>query len=166
MKSLVFGLVLLTAIPSFASKLESSLAQAYGITLGEPISGELKANVIKALKEEITRGAFDCAWNVKNGPSNTDIKSQLKTILDDQPTIITIDEVQNQPIISAINPQSESLEVTIDFTTSSDLKKIIRVDARKESIEKKEVNVGTLIKPVFQVQEVRTATLKGNCAVQ
>ncbi len=131
-----------------------------------PVTGEAAANIKKALKAEIEKSTFDCKWNVTNGPSNTAIKSQINTLLDDSNTTLYVNDDNSQPVITAVTKSSETEDITMNFTTTPDLKKITKVDASRDTLTKTEVNTGTLINPRFEIQVVRTADLAGSCSVK
>jgi hypothetical protein len=170
MKHFILGLSLLISASTFASTLEQSLFEAF--KYGGPVDGQLKQDIIKALKNEITKGEFNCKWKTANGnsgPSNTDIKRQLKVLLDDKKIEIFVNDQGEQPIISSKKTYSpnngNNEEVIVDYTTSSDLKSIVKVDAYKNATGKQEVNLGTLTNPDFQTIETRTSKISGSCSV-
>jgi hypothetical protein len=135
--------------------------------LSGPISGETSENMIKALKLEINKSTFNCRWN-KNGPSNEEVKKQLNTLLDDKTTEISLSDDLSQPVISTVTKfkYDATLETTVNYSTSPDLKKLINVYASKDYVILKEINVGNIVNPKFEITKVRTPILFGSCSVE
>jgi hypothetical protein len=167
MKMLAFSFLFLSSFTAQAAILEwSSMSEVLENGPG-PVSGELAAKIKQALTTELQKSAYDCQWNVKNGPSNAGIGGELISVLNEKTAQIFVSPELNQPVIRVVHRYSDgSVEVSILFSTTPDFKKLTKIEASKDNLSQVTKNTGTLIDPKFETVIERTPKLFGSCSVK
>ncbi len=149
MKSLI-ALMMLTSFSAFAS-LQDTLIDA------RSNDDDIK----KALYLDVLNGTFKCvgSWN-----NSFALISLLKrpSMLDSK---FTLFESATNPSIIA-EGGSDGKKMVFTFYISEDLMKVKSFRYQEWEISKEEVNVGTLMKPVFEILDTRRYEKMSNCTRQ
>jgi hypothetical protein len=131
------------------------------------VTGERRANILKALSQEIQKSTVACTWNQANVVSDSDTRSHVVRVLGYKSLILTLNASGAQPVIRVMdNTVEKNTEVSLAFTTSSDYKKILKFEALKVSTSFEETNTGTILMPNYVIAEVRKELLRGTCTVR
>jgi hypothetical protein len=161
MRNILAGLLLLSSLSSFASTLDIAVSSAH--MAAGPITGEHAEIVKKALKSEINASTVSCTD--ENYKSDA-VKAFLIASLEYEKTVISIDDVLEQPAISTLSDLDEGKELVINYTTTSDFKKIQHFEARWEKVVTTEKNVGTLVNPRFEIVQERIVEDTLSCTLK
>ncbi len=167
MKLSVFCLLLTFSLSTLASSLELSVMEAINFDNSEVVTGERKADIIKALSLELQKSKVSCTWNQPYPFTSEQIKSQVLNILNFKSLRLTVNNTETQPIIKVMdNTVLKPDEILLSVTTSSDFKSLLKIDLLRETVGTEETNIGTILEPNYVFIEMRKELLSGSCIVK
>lgn len=157
MKSLITGLLLLSSLSIFASTVPLNIAiMKSGSSQSAGQVTEVQSKLIKkAIAEQLLKAEINCGRDIN--------KSLLISNVND--SVVSVSEDLLQPIIVSIFKFGNKQQI-LNFTTSPDFKKILQLDAEIVEILTEEVNVGTLLNPIFETQTTTKSHGKTVCTVK
>lgn len=164
MKLQLFCLLLTFSVTTFASPFELSLKEAINYDNSEIITGERKANIIQALSQELRNPDIVCTSKQNNSADSLELKNSFISSLNYKNLVLSINSSGDQPILNAdFKTVKKDIELSFKFTTTSDLKKLLKVDFLKTQIDVEESNIGTILEPNYVAVEQRTEVLSTTC---
>lgn len=148
---------------TFASLVLSLSTFASSPALDSAIQNGPNDEVRDALKIELQDSTLDCKWDVENGPSNTEVKGQFTSLLDNSKTLFTINTAQ--PAVSISTENGKNDVSTVDFTTTDDFKHLASIYAIRERLTLVIKNTGTITHPKMESVIERKTLISGTCKV-
>lgn len=141
--------------------------QAFAFSGHVKLSPEEAKNVSRALSENMSTSNLKCELEARDtGKKDVISTGRMSGILGEGRIEVYIDESSAQPVILLTRDMTAHMPGMVEeflITTTPDLKSILEIEGRVVIVTKKEVNVGTLVKPKYEIQELEEVTHLVNC---
>ncbi|MGZ3768867.1 MAG: hypothetical protein ACXVCP_05180 [Bdellovibrio sp.] len=159
MKTLMVILASLMSLSAFASKAESvnTASEAHLIAIPDNQLEGYK----KAMALALEGRQFACKKVVRQGYDTTLSLESIKERIDGADSAI-LKENGSQPVLTFVNYGSNTRSY-IRVTTNDNYKIILNIEVNSSELIEKEVNVGTLIKPMLVKTTTWSPYLSANC---
>ena len=134
-----------------------SLALLTQASFARIITGQEAADIREALVNDLQNKTLNCN---KEMMLNT-----LKSIISRSDLTLAIDENMNQPVIT-ITQKTDVNEYKGSITTSADFRSVIAYKVESYDIKDVRINNGTLVRPLFITQRIKTAAYMNSCSIK
>lgn len=158
MKALLIGLLAIGSLSSYAA-LDSAVFEQASRQRLDP-SLDLKTALIQNLQTK----SFDCSYSL-GGVSSAKTKSDVLSVLSEKKTTAKVESDLNQPVIATRTARTDTMAIVFNITTSEDFKEVTKVELLMFEEKMVQVNVGTLVRPVFESKLIREDKVKAICEV-
>lgn len=167
MKSFIISSLLLLSFQTLASSLQSSF-EAATMDNRTKITGIQKKNILEALRIEVQKTKTSCKAAFARGiVDEVTLKKNLLASLTSQTLESDVVIVRNdQSMIQVTFKYRDGDREIMTFTTSDDLKTLTALNVMSFKIVKEEVNVGTIINPIIETQDVIKNQVEINCSLK